>query len=294
MRIRELLEARRNPHLNPKVDALSAFSLYANNPNMFVTFTDHPKVGVNPKSKWDTTPTGVYTYPLWYILDKSYKTGSVHGSAPFASDKKFVQLLEWRSSGRVLDLQHYTPTRQDMSSLNSLIWSENANADTLTIKDGISLWKWIEEHFWLKSRNKSIGMFKILTETLNFHRVYDTKGVIYKTEPVQSIFLYYHNVFVAELFENKPMTDVMRKDWRSLDSVGWLRESIDAHLNRGSFGKWDFIEFYEDIVMSVNMNGWGESLKKASGLTDLLQTYNKAFGENATTLQQLYEKVRNK
>ena len=67
MKILKLLEARRNPSLNPKIDTLTSLkqlkakmaTIDGELTNGFVSFTDHNKIGVRPSNSY-TSPTGIY------------------------------------------------------------------------------------------------------------------------------------------------------------------------------------------------------------------------------------------
>ena len=43
-----LIEARRNPEQNPKVPVIDQLRKYKDDPNIFISFTDIPKVGIRP------------------------------------------------------------------------------------------------------------------------------------------------------------------------------------------------------------------------------------------------------
>jgi hypothetical protein len=74
MRYKELTEARRNPEQNPKISVNQAIKQRLqsgergtpDNPKLFVSFTQLDKLGINPKSKYDT-PLGIYAYPADYV-----------------------------------------------------------------------------------------------------------------------------------------------------------------------------------------------------------------------------------
>jgi hypothetical protein len=67
MKILKLLEARRNPSLNPKIDTLTSLkqlkakmaTIDGELTNGFVSFTDHNKIGVRPSNSY-ASPTGIY------------------------------------------------------------------------------------------------------------------------------------------------------------------------------------------------------------------------------------------
>jgi hypothetical protein len=76
MKILKLLEARRNPSLNPKIDTLTRLKQLKANmatidgklTNGFVSFTDYNKIGVRPSNSY-FSPTGIYQQTSADILE---------------------------------------------------------------------------------------------------------------------------------------------------------------------------------------------------------------------------------
>ena len=100
MRLTELFEARRNAdvntdgRLNDRMSSafgfLSQFKpITGDLPNYFVTFTEIPKVGINPRSKYQT-PLGIYTYPIvpQIIMAHTDKT------LPFAGEENYISVVQ--------------------------------------------------------------------------------------------------------------------------------------------------------------------------------------------------------
>lgn len=119
-------EARRNPHLNPKIGVFDALKKYWNVPGVYVTFTadvgktSHfdadrgparvkgskhitgAKLGINPKSEYKT-PTGIYAYPVAYVL-ATWENGN---ELPFAQEQPYIWVLQVKPGAGVLDLDRY-------------------------------------------------------------------------------------------------------------------------------------------------------------------------------------------
>jgi hypothetical protein len=66
-------------------------------PTHFFQFSDINKLGVNPRSKYNT-PMGIYAYPLIRTLLDQYKSGSI----PFASQRKYVIIFKTNPRSNVL------------------------------------------------------------------------------------------------------------------------------------------------------------------------------------------------
>ena len=58
-----LSEKRSNPDKNPKLSAYDYLEQYKDDPDVYISFTDISKIGINPRSDFNT-PNGIYTYPL--------------------------------------------------------------------------------------------------------------------------------------------------------------------------------------------------------------------------------------
>lgn len=69
--------------------------------NYVVTMTEIPKVGVNPRSDYNT-PIGIYFYPAEYYMRKAVKSG-----LPFQHDAPYIQILKL-TTDQILDLEKVT------------------------------------------------------------------------------------------------------------------------------------------------------------------------------------------
>ena len=56
-------EKRRNPEMNPHISAWDYVDKYKNDPDVYISFTTIDKIGINPRSVYNT-PNGIYCYPL--------------------------------------------------------------------------------------------------------------------------------------------------------------------------------------------------------------------------------------
>lgn len=109
MKLSDLFEARSNPQLNPKVsvnqyvlDALAQCTDKVGGiPNLFVSFTELEKLGVNPRSVHDT-PIGVYAYPATYFKRRVGKNKETTDNIPYASNQPYVNIF--KLSGNVVNL----------------------------------------------------------------------------------------------------------------------------------------------------------------------------------------------
>ena len=85
--------SRRNPELNPKVTAYEYLRKWKDDPDVYISFTEINKLGINPQSKFNT-PLGIYTYPLreaWthYDIDNRKELSSL----PFGSNRDHIWVV---------------------------------------------------------------------------------------------------------------------------------------------------------------------------------------------------------
>lgn len=133
MRITDIIiEKRRNPNLNKKVDKLTALKKYKGQKDIFVSFTSDvgkdshentgdmyvtknvsgAKIGINPNNAYGT-PIGIYTYPIDYVL-------KLHGDVPFASGHPNIFVVQLKPELNYIDAATYTEEdlKNDMSKLH--------------------------------------------------------------------------------------------------------------------------------------------------------------------------------
>lgn len=98
-------EARKNPELNPKISVNQEVEEHLSNAkplfgtkimNSFVSFTQIGKLGINPKSPYET-PIGIYAYDSQYV--KSMTEGGLPmSSLPFAGNSKYANIFSIRGN----------------------------------------------------------------------------------------------------------------------------------------------------------------------------------------------------
>ena len=151
----DILEARRNPKLNPKIGPYSKLKEYVDDPSIFISFTKIEMIGINPNSKYNT-PLGVYTYPLkeaWHDYEieliynsrkttrdnrESQMTGEVVSKStyrlersviedgfPFASKSPYIQVVKTKKP--LTDLQRFDSLDLDETITETRDIVEDAN-----------------------------------------------------------------------------------------------------------------------------------------------------------------------
>jgi hypothetical protein len=98
---------------NQTESAIDILLSYADDPDIYISFTNIDKIGINPSSKFNT-PNGIYSYPLKQFkkaLNQHTKMSSVF---PFASDRPYIWIFKKNCSNFVDDVKtEYTSKDYD-------------------------------------------------------------------------------------------------------------------------------------------------------------------------------------
>lgn len=227
-------EARRNPEQNPKVsvndeiiNALASAEPIGNtgHKNLFVSFTGLEKLGINPRSYYNT-PLGIYAYPAEYIIKT---TGSKFGmnDLPFAGDQPWANIFRVEK-GTVLNvsamskssLQNYLEKLKDLYVKTGII----ANDDFEYVERNAPVFAMIDSnggHFWhitleiakllvFKKTGRDRDDTGVSTQWTDVFRKlgitgvvdYDD-GIIHENEPTQAVFFEKPNLTVIKRVANK-------------------------------------------------------------------------------------------
>ena len=106
-----LTERRSHPELNPHISAWDYLEQYKNDSDVYISFTEIDKIGINPLSYFNT-PLGIYCYPLHefvkkyikdidFTLQKDKYNRTIGGYAPFAGECPYINFI------RVKDKLHF-------------------------------------------------------------------------------------------------------------------------------------------------------------------------------------------
>ena len=113
MKTYELLEARKNPELNPKISLNAELKAYVDKfgKDGFISFTSIDKLGINPGSDYDT-PIGIYAYPVMYAYHDVLGDDQHARRLPFAGSNPYATLFS--ATNGVIDL--HTFSESDLAS----------------------------------------------------------------------------------------------------------------------------------------------------------------------------------
>jgi hypothetical protein len=105
-------ELRKNPEMNPHIGAWDYVDKYKDDDDVYISFTEIDKIGINPQSKFNT-PVGIYTYPLkqfykLYLkpalnLDNIRNRDTVGQYAPFAGNSKYVNFIRCKNKANFIE-----------------------------------------------------------------------------------------------------------------------------------------------------------------------------------------------
>ena len=83
-------------------DVIDTLYPYRDRDDIFVSFSNIPKLGINPKTSYNT-PAGIYTYPIkdiWHQIESD--------TVPYAGERNYVLVLRPKTPQGVLDVATYT------------------------------------------------------------------------------------------------------------------------------------------------------------------------------------------
>jgi hypothetical protein len=205
---------------------------YKDDPDIYVSFRDIKKIGINPQSRYNT-PMGIYSYPLsliWKDFDHLNKKIEV----PHAMSENFIFIFEPRNKSKGLFLTKYNENdfKIDVEKLKKSQLIDNERLESLLLlADKLAKVKTWGGKIWfithsLVLKNKSIekiisdqksGDFqtesqsniilwnKLLYKTLGYDYIIDDAGeeIIHHNEPTQAVFFSSSIINVIDIIENQ-------------------------------------------------------------------------------------------
>jgi len=186
--------------------------------NYYVTFTQIEKVGINPQSVHDETPNSVYAYPLSSpVIQRQLSENIDHIKYifPYASDTPWVNILAPVRS--VQEVSDYTEQqfKEDMVKIVKLTDFQPSDIVNMFGRE-LAYMDEPFEKFWYVTGHISKAVSKkpnnywtMLLIKMGYNGFEDKygKGLIYKTEPVQALFLKPDSYRIVNRFRN---------DWKDI------------------------------------------------------------------------------
>ena len=285
MKIHELIEARSNPHLNPKglqgKDAAVAFLKSIPNREIFqygVSMTDIPKLGINPQSGYNT-PIGIYFYPADYFIEHAYHL-------PFQNDAPYIQILKIKSD-KIFDTEEYDKSQFD-DDINRLF-----NIGKYLIRrvpgSGMSIetyYQIIEEsvedasskafvkspagYFWYvmwrlsdelsnsvfrykKRENLEAVIWNTMLRFLDYDIVLDQRGIVHSSEKIQGVVLNPSAISHVKMFQTLPLraTDLLSKIGFILSKYKNPVDVLNRTVTLYKKNPKDFVDVYNNILKPI-------------------------------------------
>jgi hypothetical protein len=229
--IQLISEIRRNSeHFSQeRLGTLEELKKYAGRKNIYISFTDVDKIGINPQSQY-TTPIGVYTYPLFSIFTSMERENTVK-ILPF-SNAPHISILE---SNEVTNLDTYNSLDADIQKIRHICKKYNINFDHTIITNSLE-----KQHagarFWYitekcaeqisKSKNQKIQIsWNWLLRQIGYKGFTTATGIIHNNEPIQAVFLSGDSYKLVKRIDNKYSDIYKMKNKKEKEQLEYLRNN---------------------------------------------------------------------
>lgn len=233
---RLLIEERSNKDNNPKYSAYEELEKYKDNPNIFISFRSIDRVGINPKSSFDT-PNGVYAYPLremWDQFDHTKKKIIV----PFAGHNPYIYVLETKGNG-IDNINDYTREEliNDAKKLAKVYGTKTINKLLKDSKDeslfdsyGGRLWYLTMKLNEIHNNGSTVKWSAIFSKILGYNYIAERTivGVIHRHEPIQAVFFNKAGYDVVD----KIINDKDKKETYNTSRIAfpqWYKDALSKH-----------------------------------------------------------------
>lgn len=206
-------ELRKNPEMNPHIGAWDYVDKYKDDDDVYISFTEIDKIGINPKSKYNT-PVGIYTYPLKefikdymgfdtsptsQMIDNIKFTNSVGRYAPFAGNAKYVNFIRCKDKANFIEDMYKDYGSNDYDRDIKILEDKYKNslkiAEDSTI---ISFLKTVPEQIEIFTRAEGKPNLKDLESILRSINLHNFKSTFPKFYLMRLADLIWGNVFIID------------------------------------------------------------------------------------------------
>jgi hypothetical protein len=202
--------------------------------NLFVSLTAIPKLGINPRSHYNT-PLGIYAYPAEYVFQKVGRKLPLN-KLPFAGDEPWVNIFRVSEDSNVIDLNEVT---QDMyneycqrfveilskryeSPLETtnkavVVFKDEANREARVKTPGGKLW-----YVSMAVSQAINNLYREKTRSVTWNKLFRDvgidgfvdmgNGIIHPSEPTQAVFFSMKPIQVLDRVQNKYSPDTREKE----------------------------------------------------------------------------------
>lgn len=233
-----LAEARKNTNLNPKTSINTEIDEYSHKDpnNSFINFTSVDKLGINPNADYNSTPMGIYSYPVTYVQDVTHGGRSMT-DLPYAGDAEYANLF--KGVGNIINLSDISlsEAKEYYDKLVS-IWvkhsgkdQQTAKQDVDTIVDGAPKYANVPDviggQFWYVTKEVakllsnvrgggdelSLSIWNKVFRLIGIDGAIDNgAGIIHMNEPTQAVFFHTGAITdVRRVYNKWSITDVEAK-----------------------------------------------------------------------------------
>jgi hypothetical protein len=197
--------------------------------NLFVSLTSIPKLGINPRSHYNT-PLGIYAYPAEYVFQKVGRKLPLN-KLPFAGDEPWVNIFRVSENSNVIDLEEVTEDMYNqycqrfyeiLNKRFSIVvtnkvfarFKEEAKTEARVKTPGGRLWyvsMQTSKAITDPSKSNSITWNKLFRDVGIDGFIDMGKGIIHPSEPTQAVFFSMKPIQVLDRVENKYSPDTIEK-----------------------------------------------------------------------------------
>lgn len=227
MKLYNISEARRNPDhpAQQKQSSYEHMKKYSDDDSIFVSYTQIDKLGINPRSSYNT-PIGIYTYPLKIVFKKYIEPTKNVRRVPFAGRQPYIQVAKLDSNVKILSIPNYNKSdfEKDLDKLYQWVEDKKLNLykprsdfdyyvreysrqSRVKSEAGI-IWnvtRLIADYYAKdKNKNSSVVWAYILFNVLGYYGVIDEgDSIIHPSEPEQAVFFNIGALTIVDKIENK-------------------------------------------------------------------------------------------
>lgn len=203
--------------------------------NLFVSLTAIPKLGINPRSHYNT-PLGIYAYPAEYVFQKVGRKLPLD-KLPFVGDQPWVNIFRVSENSNVIDLDEVTQdmyneycqrfveilskkyTNSPLETTNKVVvrFKEEAKTAARVTTPGGKLWYVSMEvskelNDFYREKTRSITWNKLFRDVGIDGFIDMGKGIIHPSEPTQAVFFSMKPIQVLDRVQNKYSPDTREKE----------------------------------------------------------------------------------
>lgn len=216
MRFNDIIEARRNPdhpaQKSTRISTIDTLRKYSNRDDIYVSFTQLPKIGINPSSRY-STPLGIYCYPIKEYRSKIYDYNRPYQVFPFAANAPFIFILKETRPLQEISLYTQSDFDRDKENIKKITGISDEDIEVFkNIKVGLESTVadkpigdlWSLTYNLTKNLSKPAVKWSAILRKLGYNGFSDKTGTktIHPAEPIQAFFLTHNSYEVVEKLSN--------------------------------------------------------------------------------------------